>query len=76
MPYFWKKEKLGSITTRPEEEVTLLKYKLGNMTNYVRILNNVSKALDGILKVGKMVNDVKGIGFGYNSMTKETKVPI
>lgn len=39
------------------------------------MLNNGSKALDEILEVGNMSNDVKGIGFDYNSMSKEAKFP-
>lgn len=56
-----KKEKLGSTIASLEEEVTLLKSKLDNMAKYVCILNNGSKALDEILEVRKMSNNVKGI---------------
>lgn len=40
------------------------------MKKFARMLNNASKALNEILKVGKMSNDVKGIGLDYNSMKK------
>lgn len=72
---FLEKQKLGSSIVGMEEEVTLLKSKLDNMTKFVRMFNNGSKALDEILEVGNMANNVKGIGFYYNSMIKETKFP-
>lgn len=32
--------------------------------------------MDEILEVGKICRNLKGIGFEYNSMSQETKVPI
>lgn len=56
---------------RLEEEVTLLKSKLKNMTKYVRMLNNGFNMLDGILEVGEK----KAIGFDYSFKNKKVKVP-
>lgn len=41
-----EKEKLGAAIAGLEEEVTLLKSKLDNMTKFLCMLNNGSKALN------------------------------
>lgn len=62
-----EKEKLGSTIARLEEEVTLLKSKLDNMTKYVCMLNNGSDMLDDILEIG----DKKTIRFDYSFINKK-----
>lgn len=54
-----EKDKLGSTITGLEEEVTLLKSKLDNMTKFVCMLNRGYDMLDEILEVGEK----KAIGF-------------
>lgn len=48
----------------------MLKYKLDNMTRYVRMLNNGSDMLDEILENGEK----KAMGFDYSSMNNNVKV--
>lgn len=48
---------------KSERESYLVKTKLDNMTKSERMLNNGSNALDEILDIGKIDNDMKGIGF-------------
>lgn len=75
MLYLWKKKKLISTIAILEEEVTLLKSKVDNMTKHVCMLNNSSDMLDKILEVGKMSRNMKGIRFDYISMNKGIKIP-
>lgn len=72
--FLQEKEKLVTTITSLEKKVTLLNPELENMTKFVCMLNNGSNMLDEILEVRKMFRNVIGIGFYYNSMTKETKV--
>jgi hypothetical protein len=58
-------EQLISIVTHLEEEVTLLKSKLTNITKTVRMLNKGSDILDELLEVGKMTRDIGGSGFDH-----------
>jgi len=74
--FFLEKEKLMSIITGLQEENTLLNSKLENMTKFVRMLNNGSNVLDEILQVGKTYGNMKGIGFDYRTVNKESKIPI
>lgn len=69
------KEKLHSTIAGLEEEVTLSKFKLENMTKYVCMLNNGLDMLDEILEVGKISKNMEGIRFDYNSMNKGIKIP-
>ncbi|XP_050895373.1 uncharacterized protein LOC127101991 [Lathyrus oleraceus] len=62
------KENLLSTISGLKDEVTLLNYKLENMTKLIRMLNNGSGMLDEILQVGKGVGNLKGIGFDYQSL--------
>jgi len=64
-----------SIIIGLQEENTLLKSKLENMTKYVWMLNNGSNALDEIQQVGKSCGNLKGIGFNYGTVNKEIKIP-
>lgn len=66
-----EKEKLDSTIAGLEEEVTLLKSKLGNMTYFVHMLNNGSDILDEILEI----REKKAIGVDYSSMNKKVKFP-
>ena len=53
-----------SIISELKDEVVLLNSKLDNMTKFVRMLNNGSTGLDEILKSGKNVGNIKGLGDG------------
>jgi len=66
-------EKENSLSTISclQNEITLLTFKLDNMTNSVRMLNNDSNMLDEILQVGKGSGNLKGIGFNYQSLKKQ-----
>lgn len=66
-----EKENLGSTIARMEEEVTLLKSKLDNMTKFVLMFNNGTNMLDEILKIGEK----KAIGFDYSYMNKRINIP-
>lgn len=65
-----EKEKCDSTIVGLEEEVTLLKSKLDNMTKFVCMLNNGSNMLGEMLEIEKK----KAIGFDYNSMNKKVKI--
>jgi len=58
-----EKEKLLCSISGFQNEVNLLSSKLENMTKSIRMLNNGSDMLDGILQVGKGVWNLKGIRF-------------
>lgn len=64
-----EKEKLGLTIAGIEEEVTLLKYKLVNMTKLIYMLNNGYDMLDEILDI----RENKTIGLEYSSMNKKVK---
>jgi len=71
-----KLEKQKKTINDLQEENTLLNSKLENMTKFVRMLNNGSNVLDEILQVGKTSGNMKGIGFDYDTVNKEIKIPI
>lgn len=54
-----------------EEKIALLNSKVENMTKSIRMLNNGSDMLDEILEIGKMLRNLKGIGFDPRSMSKK-----
>lgn len=66
-----EKDKVGSTIAGLEEEVTLLKSKLDNLTKYICMLNNDSDMLDEILEIVEK----KTIEFDYSSMNKNVKFP-
>jgi hypothetical protein len=54
--------------------VTLPTSKLDNITKYVIMFNIGSNMLDEILQVGKSFGNLKGIGFGYQTLKKQSGV--
>lgn len=46
------------------------------MTKYIRMLNNGSDVLDEVLQVGKVVGDLKGIGFNHQPLNKQGETPV
>lgn len=70
-----EKEKLDSTTVDLEEDVTLLKSKLDNMTKFVCMLSNDFNMLDEILEVWKKYMNMKSTGFNYDSRKKKVKIP-
>lgn len=71
-----EKEKLLSTVTDLENEVTLLSYKLENMTKSINFLKNGSDMLDIILQVWKEAGNLKGIGFNYQYQNKQGKIHV
>lgn len=67
-------EKIGSTIAGLEEEVTLLKSKLNNMSKSVCMLNNGYDMLYEILEVGEKSRNMKAIRFDYSSMNKKIKI--
>lgn len=59
--FLQEKENFNSSIADLEEEVTLLKYQLKNMTIGIRMLNNGSYMLDEIVEEGNRSLNMKGI---------------
>ena len=71
-----EKNKLLSTNSDLHNEVTLLSFKLKNMTKSIRMLNNGSDTLDEILLVGKNAGNVQGIWFNYKHLNKQGKTHV
>ena len=66
-----EKKKLQNENFKLQEEVSLLETKLESMNKSLRMLNNGTNALDGILEASKKGRSMKGIGFDYSSTNQE-----
>ena len=70
-----EKEEHSSIISDLKEEVLLVNSKLDNMTKFVRMLNNGSTVLDEILQTEKNAENVRGLGYAYQTVKNRGENP-